>query len=69
LGLFYIADVLGGSRNLLVGNFLKDQFLDARDWPFGAAASMVLIGLLFLFLSAYAYSLKRFAAQDDRQAQ
>ena len=69
LGLFYIADVLGGSRNLLVGNFLKDQFLDARDWPFGAAASMVLIGLLFLFLSAYAYSLKRFAAKDDRQAQ
>jgi len=68
LGLFYIADVLGGSRNLLVGNFLKDQFLDARDWPFGAAASMLLIGLLFIFLSAYAYSLKRFAVTKDRQA-
>jgi len=66
LGLFFIADVLGGSRELLVGNFLKDQFLDARDWPFGAAASMVLIGLLFLFLAAYAYSLKRFSQEGQR---
>ena len=64
LGLFFIADVLGGSRDLLVGNLLKDQFLDARDWPFGAAASMALTGLLFLFLAAYAYSLKRFAVED-----
>jgi spermidine/putrescine transport system permease protein len=61
LGLFFITDVLGGARDLLVGNVLKDQFLDARDWPFGAAASMVLIGLLCLFLAAYAYSLRRFA--------
>ena len=61
LGLFFIADVLGGSRDLLVGNFLKDQFLDARDWPFGAAASVVLLGLLCLFLSAYGLSLKRFS--------
>ncbi len=61
LGMFFITDVLGGSRELLAGNFLKDQFLDARDWPFGAAASMVLIGLLCLFLAAYAFSLKRFS--------
>jgi len=61
LGLFFITDVLGGSRDLLLGNFLKDQFLDARDWPFGAAASMALIGLLGLFLAAYAFSLKRFS--------
>jgi spermidine/putrescine transport system permease protein len=64
LGLFFITDVLGGSRDLLVGNILKDQFLDARDWPFGAAASMVLIGLLCLFLAAYAFSLKRFSPED-----
>ena len=64
LGLFFIADVLGGSRDLLVGNFLKEQFLDARDWPFGAAASVALIGLLFLFLAAYGHSRKRFAAEE-----
>jgi len=65
LGMFFITDVLGGSREMLVGNFLKDQFLDARDWPFGAAASMVLIGLLFVFLAAYQFSLKRFGSEED----
>lgn len=65
LGMFFITDVLGGSREMLVGNFLKDQFLDARDWPFGAAASMVLIGLLFGFLSLYRFSLKRFAPEGE----
>lgn len=64
LGMFFITDVLGGSRQLLVGNFLKDQFLDARDWPFGATASVVLIALLFLFLAAYVISLKQFSAEE-----
>jgi len=65
LGLFFITDVLGGSRDLLVGTLLKDQFLDARDWPFGAAASMVLTGLLCLFLAAYRASLKRYAPDGE----
>jgi spermidine/putrescine transport system permease protein len=59
LGLFFVTDVLGGSRDLLVGNFLKDQFLDARDWPFGAAASVILIALLFLLLAGYALTRRR----------
>lgn len=53
LGMFYVTDVLGGARGLLVGNFLKDQFLDARDWPFGAAASVLVIALLFVCLALY----------------
>jgi spermidine/putrescine transport system permease protein len=56
LGMFYVTDVLGGARDLLIGNFLKDQFLEARDWPFGAAASLLVIALLFLLLSVYAFS-------------
>ena len=56
LGMFYVTDVLGGARGLLIGNFLKDQFLDARDWPFGAAASVLVIALLFLFLAVHALS-------------
>ncbi|MDD2768626.1 MAG: spermidine/putrescine ABC transporter permease PotB [Methylococcus sp.] len=61
LGLFYVGDVLGGSRHLLVGNLLKDQFLEAQDWPFGAAASLMLIGLLLAFLALYARAAKRIA--------
>lgn len=66
LGMFFINDVLGGARKMLVGNLLKDQFLDARDWPFGAAASMVLTSVLLLFLAAYQYSLKKLPTQEER---
>ncbi|MFN5745488.1 MAG: ABC transporter permease subunit [Methylococcaceae bacterium] len=50
LGMFFVTDVLGGARELMIGALLKDQFLDACDWPFGAAASVVVIGLLGLLL-------------------
>ena len=53
LGLFYVTDVLGGARNLMVGALLKDQFLEARDWPFGSAASLIVIVWLFLMMGFY----------------
>lgn len=53
LGMFYVADVLGGSKILLAGNVIKNQFLDARDWPFGSAASVVLTGIMGLMLWCY----------------
>lgn len=64
LGLFFVTDVLGGARELLIGNFLKDQFLDARDWPFGAAASLVLILLLGLLLVLYGLVQRRWRPGD-----
>lgn len=65
LGLFFINDVLGGSKGILLGNFLKDQFLEARDWPFGAAASVILILLLFGFISLYQMTSQRVASQES----
>jgi spermidine/putrescine transport system permease protein len=62
LGLFYIPDLLGGARSMLIGNFIKNQFLTARDWPFGAAASVVLVLIMSVLLLAYFRSLKRFNA-------
>jgi spermidine/putrescine transport system permease protein len=53
LGLFYIADILGGAKSLLVGNLIRDQFLAVRDWPFGAAASVMLTLLMGLLLWVY----------------
>lgn len=32
LGMFYISDLLGGAKNLLIGNVIKSQVLNARDW-------------------------------------
>jgi spermidine/putrescine transport system permease protein len=59
LGLFYIPDVLGGARDLFIGNFIKNQFLDARDWPFGAAGSVVLTGLMGVLLLIYYRGMRR----------
>lgn len=63
LGLFYIPDLLGGAKSIMIGNFIKNQFLTARDWPFGSAASVVLTIIMGAFLYAYYLSLKRFNAQ------
>ncbi len=59
LGMFYVADLLGGARTMLVGNLIRDQFLSARDWPFGAAASVLLTVLMGLLLWAYYLSARR----------
>ncbi|GAA0476593.1 MULTISPECIES: spermidine/putrescine ABC transporter permease PotB [Tatumella] len=52
MGMFYVSDLMGGAKNLLIGNIIKTQFLSLRDWPFGAATSVimtVLMGLMLLF--------------------
>ena len=53
LGAFYIPEILGGARSMLIGNFIKNQFLVARDWPLGAVASMILTILLILLIIVY----------------
>jgi len=53
MGMFYISDLLGGAKNLLLGNVIKTQFLHTRDWPFGSAFSVILIVLLGFMLWLY----------------
>ncbi|NOH96317.1 spermidine/putrescine ABC transporter permease PotB [Vibrio sp. 99-70-13A1] len=53
LGMFYISDLLGGAKNLLIGNVIKSQVLNARDWPFGAATSIALTMAMAIMLYAY----------------
>jgi len=51
MGMFVIPDLMGGAKTVLVGNLIRNQFLTARNWPFGAAASMVLLlGTLLITL-------------------
>ena len=61
LGMFFIPDMLGGAKSLLVGNLIRDQFLTARDWPFGSATSVMLTLIMGLLLWTYYLSLKRTA--------
>ena len=46
LGMFAVPELLGGTGDLLMGNLIKEQFLDNRDWPLGAA--LVLLGILMV---------------------
>ncbi|MDR1606919.1 MAG: ABC transporter permease [Deltaproteobacteria bacterium] len=49
MAMFVVTDILGGAKNMLIGNLIQQQFSQARDWPFGAALSMGL--MLFTLLS------------------
>jgi len=48
--LFYIPNVLGGARSILLGNMIQNQFLVLENWPQGAATSLLLTVLLFILL-------------------
>jgi spermidine/putrescine transport system permease protein len=52
MGMFVIPDLMGGAKTILIGNVIRNQFLTARDWPFGAAASMILM-VMTLMLTLY----------------
>ena len=53
MGLFYIADILGGNKVVLVGNVIQDQLLRVHNWPFAAALSVVLMLLTIVMLILY----------------
>lgn len=42
LGIFAVSDILGGTSGLMIGNVIKQQFLESRDWPFGSVLSIML---------------------------
>ena len=53
LGYFFIVDVLGGGKIMILGNLIKNQFLTARNWPFGAAISVYLLLITFTIIGLY----------------
>lgn len=65
MGLFYISDLMGGAKNLLIGNVIKSQFLNIRDWPFGAATSIMLTLVMGLMLFIYWHSSRLLNKKGD----
>lgn len=53
MGMFVVPDLMGGAKTILIGNMIRNQFLVSRDWPFGAAASMLLLILTLAFTLVY----------------
>lgn len=46
LGNFVVPELLGGGKTVMVGNLIRDQFLEARDWPFGAVIALLVVAFL-----------------------
>lgn len=53
VGLFFISDLLGGGKIVLVGNLIQNQLLTSRDWPFGAALSVAMMAVTLLIIWLY----------------
>jgi spermidine/putrescine transport system permease protein len=55
LGIFAIPDILGGPEDTLIGNLIKQQFLETRDWPFGSVLSILLTVAALVLAGAAAW--------------
>lgn len=64
LGLFFIPDILGGSKSLVLGSLIRDQFLITRNWPFGASLSILLTTGMLLLLWLYKWNNHRTGNND-----
>ncbi len=53
IGAFIAPDLLGGGKNLMVGNLIALQFQSSRNWPFGSAAAIILLTIVLLALLAF----------------
>ena len=53
MGLYFVTDLMGGSKTLVIGNLIRNQFITARNWPLGAAMSVVLMLITLLLLKLY----------------
>lgn len=53
LGLFFVTDLLGGSKIQFVGNAIRNQFITARNWPLGGALSILLILITLILVWLY----------------
>ena len=59
LGAMIAPELLGGGTRMMLGNLIFRQFSDARNWPFGAALSLVLMAAVMLVLTVYALRAER----------
>ncbi len=63
LGIYTVTDMLGGGKVLYIGNIIKNQFGSIRNWPLGAALSVLLIVITGILIYIYT----RFAKIEDME--
>lgn len=55
MGLFFVSDLMGGGKILLLGNLIKNELMQARNWPMGATLSIAML----LFTTAFIFIYKK----------
>jgi spermidine/putrescine transport system permease protein len=63
MGEYLIPALLGGGKELMIGNLIGIEFIQSQNWPLGSALSVVLMAVLLVFVAVYL----RFAAKDGRK--
>jgi len=53
MGLFFIADILGGNKIVLVGTVIQEQLMKVHNWPFAAALAVVLMAMTGALIALY----------------
>ncbi|WLR95185.1 ABC transporter permease [Shinella zoogloeoides] len=53
LGNFIVPTILGGAKVMMLGNLIEQQFLAARNWPFGSALAMMVMSVMLVLLFIY----------------
>lgn len=64
VGNFVIPDILGGAKGLMIGNLVEQQFLSARNWPFGAALSMLIMAVVLTVMLFYVRKIARSGSEQ-----
>lgn len=67
LGNFVVPELLGGGKTVMVGNLIRDQFLEARDWPFGATLALAVIVLLVALFLVQSWATRLVSVGGDRR--
>lgn len=66
LGNFVVPELLGGKKTVMIGNLIRDQFLTARDWPFGAALALLMVAFLIALFAMQAGVSRRINGRSAR---
>ncbi len=53
LGSFVTSDLLGGAKQVMIGNLIQNQFTVSRNWPFGSAAAFVVMAIVLVAVLLY----------------
>ncbi len=59
LGNFFVPELLGGGQRFLIGNMINNQFLKARDWPYGSAMAFGVMAIVLALLLFQAWLVRR----------